>query len=114
MHLVTIATNIFMHRFHWLLMFSFNIFSYVRACWTGQRHPDGKAEQLAGPVQRRHRHARECLDDDRGTAHACLHHTSALSLPVTAQCGMIGGINTCSRYAYALFQSAFSLLCGKT
>lgn len=73
------------------------------ACWTGQRYADGKAEQLAGPVQRCHRHAREHPVHDRGTAYAGLHNTAALSLPVTTQRGMMGGmrvqIKMCSRAA---------------
>lgn len=92
MHRVTIVMKIFVWCFYWLLMFSFNISSYVLACWTGQRHSDGKAEQLAGPVQRCHRHAGKCLVDDRGTAHPRLNHTSALSFTIKAQCGMNGQI----------------------
>lgn len=58
MHCVTIVMKIFVCSvFLRLLMFSFNIFPPVRACCTGQRHSDGKAGQLAGPVQRCNRHA---------------------------------------------------------
>lgn len=72
--------------------FSLNIYTYALACWTGQRHTDGEAEQLAGPVQRRHQHARERVVDDRGAAGAGHHHTAAISLPVSAQPGMMGGL----------------------
>lgn len=81
-----------LQRFHTL---SFIVFH----AGTGQRHSDGKAEQLAGPVHRCHRNARQRPDDDRGAAHRCAHHTSTLPLPVTAQCGMRMTITfTCLEY----------------
>lgn len=54
---------------------------------TGQRHSDGEAEQLAGPVHRRHRNARQRADDDRGAAHHRPHRAPTLPLPVTPQRG---------------------------
>lgn len=82
MHCVAIVMQIFVFPAHCSTL-SFHI--YVLAGWTGQRHSDGKAGQLAGPVQRCDRHAGECLDDDRGTAHAHLNHTYALSFAIKAQ-----------------------------
>lgn len=79
----------------WFPTLSFIVFN----AGTGQRHSDGKAEQLAGPVYRCHRNARQRPDDDRGAAHHCPHHTSTLPLPVTAQCGMRMTITfTCLEY----------------
>lgn len=56
----------------------------------GQRHTDGKAEQLAGPVQRCHQHAWEHFVHDWGIAYTSLYHTDAFSLSVTPQRGMLG------------------------
>lgn len=69
---------------HWFHTLSFIVFN----AGTGQRHSDGKAEQLAGPVHRCHWNARQRPDDDWGAAHHCSRHTSTLALPITAQCGM--------------------------
>lgn len=67
-----------------LTRFSFIVFP----AGTGQRHSDGEAEQLAGPVHRCHRNARQRADDDRGAAHHRPHRTPTLPLPVTPQRGM--------------------------
>lgn len=72
----------------------------------GQRHSDGKAEQLAGPVHRRNRNARRRPDDDRGAPYPRLHHASALSLPVAAQCGM-RTTSLCARVESAVSRPPF-------
>lgn len=112
MYHVTIVMKC-MHCFFWLLMSSFNISSYVRACWTGQRYADRKAEQLAGPVQWCLQHARDRLVHDWGTAYASLHYTAAFSFSLTTQHGRMGGKRVqrkTSTHAAALLHSIFSIL----
>lgn len=70
--------------------FSFNV-CILFACWKGQRNIVVKAENLAGPVHGRHRHAREHFVHDRGTEKTRHHHAAAFPFPVSTQRGMTAG-----------------------